>query len=77
MKREQRRRLQNALTLVSFLAAGVGTAFWIRIRIGGGVTPLWLMAVVGYGWIFVAFLGINLVAHTFSRKKRYDPPAKK
>jgi hypothetical protein len=69
MKREQRRRLQSVLTIFSFLLAGIGTAFWVRIRMSGGTTPIWLMAVVGYGWIFVAFLGINMVARTFSRKK--------
>jgi hypothetical protein len=77
MKREQRRRLQSVLTVISFLMAGVGTAFWVRIWMSGGTIPLWLMAVVGYGWIFVIFLGINLVAHTFSRKNKHIPPAKK
>ncbi|MFD2171774.1 hypothetical protein [Tumebacillus lipolyticus] len=69
MKRAQRRRWARALTFLSFLLLIISTPFFLKIRSAAGVVPIWLMGLVGYSWIFFAFLFINSIARKFSRRR--------
>ncbi|MBL0386716.1 hypothetical protein JJB07_08630 [Tumebacillus sp. ITR2] len=71
MKKKQRLLLQNLLTFVSFLVAVSGTVIWWRFKSAGTPAPLWLLGVIGYGWTFLALLGMNRIGKFYSRKRRY------
>jgi len=69
MKRATRLRMRKILLAVSLLVAGAGTGLWYAIKSAGGDVPVWLLGMISYGWIFVAFLGLNQVGRVFSRRK--------
>jgi hypothetical protein len=70
MKAERQKKLSRLLTFLSFLLLVVSTTFFVRIKAAGGDVPIWLMGLVGYSWIFFAFLLANQFAHKVSRRRR-------
>lgn len=69
MKRATRLRMRKILLFISLLIAGAGTGLWYTIKSAGGDVPVWLLGMISYGWIFVAFLALNQMGRTFSRRK--------
>lgn len=63
-------RKKQIVMILSLLIAVLGTALFVYEKLTADTISPYILGLLAYGWIFVAYMLINSSAHAFKRRYR-------